>query len=147
MIIVIWIPHNTFMLICIDNRFNVINSLNTRNFFWVKWLIETKIELLKLGWVHFDWFWIWISEFTIDNFLPKQALENQTAILNATVCQREKFIELIEAEIKLQLVEIPHWAGLGGVCYIPPEQRRSLDDQGNLLMGIEICLDAAWSVV
>jgi len=56
------------------------------------------------------------------------ALENQTAILNATVCQREKFIELIEAEIKLQLVEIPHWAGLGGVCYIPPEQRRSPDD-------------------
>ena len=79
-----------------------------------------------------------ISNFTIDNFLQKQALENQTAILNATVCQREKFIELIEAEIKLQLVEIPHWAGLGGVCYIPPEQRRSPDNQGNLLMGIEI---------
>ena len=54
------------------------------------------------------------------------------------MCQREKFIELIEAEIKLQLVEIPHWAGLGGVCYIPPEQRRSPDDQGDLLMGIEI---------
>ena len=53
------------------------------------------------------------------------------------MCQREKFIELIEAEIKLQLVEIPHWAGLGGVCYIPPEQRRSPDDQGNLLMGID----------
>jgi len=35
---------------------------------------------------------------------------------------------LIEAEIKLQLVEIPHWAGLGGVCYIPPEQRRSPGD-------------------
>ena len=79
-----------------------------------------------------------IKNFTIDNFLQKQALENQTAILNATVCQREKFIELIEAEIKLQLVEIPHWAGLGGVCYIPPEQRRSLDDQGTLLMGIDI---------
>ena len=31
---------------------------------------------------------------------------------------------MIEAEIKLQLIEIPHWAGLGGVCYIPPEQRR-----------------------
>ena len=88
--------------------------------------------------IDFEFLNFWISEFTIDNFLQKQALENQTAILNATVCQREKFIELIEAEIKLQLVEIPHWAGLGGVCYIPPEQRRSPDDQGNWLMGIEI---------
>ena len=80
------------------------------------------------------------------NFLQKQALENQTAILNATVCQREKFIELIEAEIKLQLVEIPHWAGLGGVCYIPPEQRRSPDDQGNLLRGVDIWsfIDGTW---
>ena len=60
--------------------------------------------------------------------VSKKALENQTSILNATVRQREKFIQLIEAEIKLQLVEIPHWAGLGGVCYIPPEQRRTPDD-------------------
>ena len=50
-----------------------------------------------------------------------QALENQTSILNATVCQRKKFIDLISREEKLDLVEIPHWAGLGGVCYIPPE--------------------------
>ena len=52
------------------------------------------------------------------------ALENQTAILNATVCQREKFIKLIEAEKALELVEIPHWAGLGGVCFIPLELRQ-----------------------
>lgn len=51
-------------------------------------------------------------------------LENQTSILNATVCQREKFIELINAEEKIEMVEIPHWAGLGGVCYIPPELRK-----------------------
>ena len=57
----------------------------------------------------------------------KQALENQTSILNATVCQREKFIQLIEDEIRLQLVEIPHWAGLGGVCYIPPGRFRCFD--------------------
>lgn len=50
-------------------------------------------------------------------------LENQTSILNATVCQREKFIQLIKTEDKLEHVEIPHWAGLGGVCYIPPELR------------------------
>ena len=53
-----------------------------------------------------------------------QALENQTSILNATVCQRKKFIDLISREEKLDLVEIPHWAGLGGVCYIPPELQR-----------------------
>lgn len=51
-------------------------------------------------------------------------LENQTSILNATVSQREKFIELIRSEEKLDLVEIPHWAGLGGVCYVPPDLRK-----------------------
>lgn len=53
------------------------------------------------------------------------ALENQTSILDATVCQRQKFIQQIEAEDKIELVEIPHWAGLGGVCYIPPELRKA----------------------
>ena len=56
------------------------------------------------------------------------ALENQTAILNATVCQREKFIKLIEAEKALELVEIPHWAGLGGVCFIPLELRQEVEE-------------------
>ena len=59
------------------------------------------------------------------------ALENQTAILNATVCQREKFIKLIQAEKALELVEIPHWAGLGGVCFIPPELRKENEDLEN----------------
>merc|ERR1719273_2857304 len=57
------------------------------------------------------------------------ALENQTSILNATVCQRKKFIDLISREEKLDLVEIPHWAGLGGVCYIPPELQEKAKDQ------------------
>ena len=56
------------------------------------------------------------------------ALENQTSILNATVCQRAKFIDLITREEKLDMVEIPHWAGLGGVCYIPPELRKNNED-------------------
>lgn len=55
-------------------------------------------------------------------------LENQTSILNATVCQRQKFMQLIEKEEKLEMVEIPHWAGLGGVCYIPPELRQNTQD-------------------
>ena len=29
----------------------------------------------------------------------------------------------------MELIEIPHWAGLGGVCYIPPEQRREPCDK------------------
>ena len=63
-----------------------------------------------------------ITEDDLEAFII--ALENQTAILNATVCQREKFIKLIETEKALDLVEIPHWAGLGGVCFIPPELRK-----------------------
>ena len=35
--------------------------------------------------------------------------------------QREKFIQLIGREIRLEHVDIAHWAGLGGVRYIPSD--------------------------
>ena len=35
--------------------------------------------------------------------------------------QREKFIRLIGKEVRLEHVDISHWAGLGGVRYIPSE--------------------------
>jgi hypothetical protein len=54
-------------------------------------------------------------------------VESQTSILNATVEQRDKFIKLIDAEPKLEYVEIPHWAGLGGICYLPPELCKTED--------------------
>lgn len=40
-------------------------------------------------------------------------------ILNATVKQRKTFTELVASAANLQLVDIPGWAGLGGVRYIP----------------------------
>jgi hypothetical protein len=58
-----------------------------------------------------------------------QGVETQTSILNATVNQREKFISLIDREPKLDYVEIPHWAGLGGICYLPPELSKTEDEQ------------------
>ena len=45
----------------------------------------------------------------------------QTSILNATVVQRERFICSIDAEPRLEHVDIVNWAGLGGVRYIPTE--------------------------
>lgn len=39
-------------------------------------------------------------------------------ILNATVAQRKTFTELVSSANNLQLVEIPGWAGLGGVRYV-----------------------------
>ena len=45
----------------------------------------------------------------------------QTSILNATVVQRERFIRSIDAEPRLEHVDIVNWAGLGGVRYIPTE--------------------------
>ncbi len=48
-------------------------------------------------------------------------MEGQTSILNATVLQREKFIRLISREMRLEHVDITHWAGLGGVRYIPSD--------------------------
>ncbi len=67
------------------------------------WTFKPVITIIKL----IDW-----------NF---QCLENQTSILNATVKKRDQFIKLIGQEIRLEHVEISHWAGLGGVRYIPSE--------------------------
>lgn len=46
-------------------------------------------------------------------------LDQQIEILNATVKQREVFSALVGESDNLQLAEIPQWAGLGGVRYIP----------------------------
>uniref|UniRef100_A0A2P2HXS7 Pyridoxal-dependent decarboxylase domain-containing protein 1 n=1 Tax=Hirondellea gigas TaxID=1518452 RepID=A0A2P2HXS7_9CRUS len=48
-----------------------------------------------------------------------RALHQQIDILNATVKQREMFSALVSKNVNLQLAEIPQWAGLGGVRYIP----------------------------
>lgn len=53
----------------------------------------------------------------VESFL--QCVDEKCAILNATVTQRTKFMELIELEPSVQHVDIVHWAGLGGVRYIP----------------------------
>ena len=59
-----------------------------------------------------------------------EGIEAQTAILNATVVQRRKFISLIEAEPGLEHVDIAHWAGLGGVRYTPKEYVKVKDVEG-----------------
>lgn len=46
------------------------------------------------------------------------SLHHQLDILNATVAQRKTFTELVSSANNLQLVEIPGWAGLGGVRYV-----------------------------
>lgn len=55
----------------------------------------------------------------VDTFL--QVLQEKCDILDATVAQRAKFMELIDLEPSVQHVDIAHWAGLGGVRYIPCE--------------------------
>lgn len=47
-------------------------------------------------------------------------LEAQLDILKATVEHKKQFVELVSnGSAKLKLVEVPGWAGLGGVRYIP----------------------------
>lgn len=53
----------------------------------------------------------------VDLFI--HSLHHQLDILNATVKQRKTFTELVASASNLQLVDIPGWAGLGGVRYIP----------------------------
>ncbi|KAL1434430.1 hypothetical protein MTO96_011529 [Rhipicephalus appendiculatus] len=43
----------------------------------------------------------------------------QQAILNATVRQKRKFREALSKHDNLELVEVCHWAGLGGVRFVP----------------------------
>jgi len=71
----------------------------------------------------------------VESFL--QCVEEKCDILNATVTQRSKFMELIELEPSVQHVDIAHWAGLGGVRYIPyefidreTEKVEELDEEG-----------------
>ncbi|KAG8326835.1 Pyridoxal-dependent decarboxylase domain-containing protein 1 [Homalodisca vitripennis] len=46
-------------------------------------------------------------------------LDQQLEILSATVSHKETFQQLVTASCRLCLVEMPGWAGLGGVRYIP----------------------------
>uniref|UniRef100_A0A6B0VGA9 Pyridoxal-dependent decarboxylase domain-containing protein 1 n=1 Tax=Ixodes ricinus TaxID=34613 RepID=A0A6B0VGA9_IXORI len=58
-------------------------------------------------------------------------LLKQLAILNATVRQKRKFRRALEHHENLALVEVCHWAGLGGVRYIPgPWLGQPLDEAG-----------------
>ena len=66
-----------------------------------------------------------VTEDDINEFI--ESIDTQSSILNATVVQREKFIGLISDEIRLEHVDIAHWAGLGGVRYIPTEFIDSLE--------------------
>lgn len=63
----------------------------------------------------------------IDTFVS--CLEQQLVILQATVQQKEHFTKLIEESPVLRLVEMPDWAGLGGVRYAPEGWEQLLTDQ------------------
>lgn len=58
-----------------------------------------------------------------------QCLEQQLVILRATVQQKETFTKLVEVSPVLKLVELPEWAGLGGVRYAPEGWEQLLTDQ------------------
>ncbi|KAK5641276.1 hypothetical protein RI129_009823 [Pyrocoelia pectoralis] len=58
-----------------------------------------------------------------------QCLEQQLVILRATVQQKDTFIKLVETSPVLKLVELPEWAGLGGVRYAPEGWEQLLTDQ------------------
>ncbi|KAI4455855.1 pyridoxal-dependent decarboxylase domain-containing protein 1 [Holotrichia oblita] len=58
-----------------------------------------------------------------------QCLEQQLVILRATVQHKETFVKLVNASPVLKLVELPEWAGLGGVRYAPEGWEQLLTDQ------------------
>lgn len=58
-----------------------------------------------------------ITEADIESFMI--CLDQQLEILTATVMHKETFQELVQNSQQLRLVEMPGWAGLGGVRFIP----------------------------
>lgn len=56
-------------------------------------------------------------------------LEQQMEILLATVEHKNTFIRLVAENDSLHLVEMPGWAGLGGVRYAPPTWIHVMTDQ------------------
>ncbi|XP_017782097.1 PREDICTED: pyridoxal-dependent decarboxylase domain-containing protein 1 [Nicrophorus vespilloides] len=63
----------------------------------------------------------------IESFV--QCLEQQLIILRATIQHKETFVKLIDASPVLRIVELPEWAGLGGVRYAPEGWEELLTDQ------------------
>ncbi|KAJ8927276.1 hypothetical protein NQ314_020279 [Rhamnusium bicolor] len=58
-----------------------------------------------------------------------QCLEQQLVILRATIHHRETFVKLVEASPVLKIVDLPDWAGMGGVRYCPEGWEQLLTDQ------------------
>ncbi|XP_060521220.1 putative pyridoxal-dependent decarboxylase domain-containing protein 2 [Cylas formicarius] len=58
-----------------------------------------------------------------------QCLEQQLVILRATIHHRETFRKLVARSPVLRLVELPEWAGMGGVRYCPEGWENLLTDQ------------------
>ncbi|CAG9773846.1 unnamed protein product [Ceutorhynchus assimilis] len=67
---------------------------------------------------------------TLEEFkLFIQCLEQQLVILRATIHHKETFIKIVEASPVLSIVELPDWAGMGGVRYCPEGWEELLTDQ------------------
>lgn len=58
-----------------------------------------------------------------------QCLEQQLVILRATIQYKETFTKLVLESPVLKIVELPDWAGLGGVRYAPEGWEQLLTDQ------------------
>ncbi|XP_077271699.1 pyridoxal-dependent decarboxylase domain-containing protein 1 [Temnothorax americanus] len=63
----------------------------------------------------------------IDNLVT--CLDQQIEILLATVEHKDTFVRLVSENDSLHLVEMPGWAGLGGVRYAPPTWIHVMTDQ------------------
>ncbi|CAG5088395.1 Similar to pdxdc1: Pyridoxal-dependent decarboxylase domain-containing protein 1 (Xenopus laevis) [Cotesia congregata] len=88
----------------------------------------------------------------IDNV--EACLEQQIEILNATVEHKENFLRLVKQNNSLRFVDLPGWAGLGGVRYEPPtwvqiktdETKAELNRLNNQLVEALRSTDAAFSL-
>lgn len=60
---------------------------------------------------------------------PTDLLPCSQDILSATVQHKEMFQRLVTTSPRLRLVDMPGWAGLGGVRYVPEGWEQLMTDQ------------------
>lgn len=124
---------------CNDLPTNVLDDLN----FWLVQVLERASDVIHIDVIDADpkGYALRFSPYDCKTFPNMEQLmqfiecfTQQMEILNATVEHKNTLVQVVESSEELQLVELPGWAGLGGVRYLPASWRspcvEDLPDQG-----------------
>ncbi|XP_011310758.1 pyridoxal-dependent decarboxylase domain-containing protein 1 [Fopius arisanus] len=106
---------------------------------WLGQILQRDIENVPIELCEIEQYGVAIRICCLENIGPAPSsedmdnviacLEQQIEILNATVEHKDTFMRLVTQNDSLHLVEMPGWAGLGGVRYAPPTWIQIMTEQ------------------